>query len=97
MSLKPFHEAVIEALSEADENKLREIAWWLMRVTLPHDSHVKVREAWSNRCLAIGFNDPTLIHEVNTLLFYCEGVTAALRRIPTMQQIRRTQIRPGRR
>lgn len=65
---KPFHEVVIDALLEADENKLRDIAWWLMRTALPHGTHERVRKAWFKRCYEIKFEDHALIIEVTSHL-----------------------------
>ncbi len=73
---KPFHEVVIETLVEADENRLREIAWWLMRTTLPHGTHERVQKAWFGRCYAIKFDDHTLITSVTAHLLEREKLVA---------------------
>lgn len=62
---KPFHEVVIDELLEADDNKLREIARWLMKVALPRGTHQIVQKAWFNRCLAIHFSDHALTIQVS--------------------------------
>ena len=62
---KPFQQVVIDDLLEADDDKLREIARWLMKVALPRGAHEIVQKAWFDRCLAIHFSDHDLIVRVS--------------------------------